>query len=280
MIPLEPLDVRDLFPGERAALLDLLAGLDAAQWAAPTVCPGWSVKDVALHLLADDLGRLSWGRDGFASPSFAIGLDIGQWSGLVAAINRQNETWVEATRRLSPRLLCDLLRFSGEETDAYYRTLDPNAIGGPVDWAGPEPAPVWLDLAREYTERWVHQQQIRDAVGRPGLTERPWLHPVLDTFVRALPHTLRDAAAPIGACVRLAIRGEAGGQWLAVRAEGGWRLGHPSGESTDAVVLIDQDLAWRLFTRGVTPEQAAPRATFAGDQQLAERVLQMVSIIA
>ena len=44
--------------------------------------------------------------------------------------------------------------------------------------------------------------------------------------------------------------------------------------------LIDQDLAWRLFTRSVTPEQASPRATFAGDQQLAERVLQMVSIIA
>lgn len=27
---------------------------------------------------------------------------------------------------------------------------------------------MWLDAAREYTEFWVHQQQIRDATGRPG----------------------------------------------------------------------------------------------------------------
>ena len=36
-----------------------------------------------------------------------------------------------------------------------------------VNWAGPEPAPIWLDPAREYTERWVHQQHIRDAVRNP-----------------------------------------------------------------------------------------------------------------
>ena len=54
------------------------------------------------------------------------------------------------------------------------------------------------ERAREFTERWVHQQQIRDAVGKPGLTERRWLHPVLDAFARALPHALRDHAAPGG----------------------------------------------------------------------------------
>ena len=52
----------------------------------------------------------------------------------------------------------------------------------PIDWAGPEPAPIWLHVAREYTERWVHQQHIRDAVGRPGLNERRWLGPVLESL--------------------------------------------------------------------------------------------------
>ncbi len=71
--PLPPIETLPLYPGERAALLELLGDLSPADWEAPTVCPGWSVKDVALHLLGDDIGRLSWGRDGYVNPAFASG---------------------------------------------------------------------------------------------------------------------------------------------------------------------------------------------------------------
>jgi Mycothiol maleylpyruvate isomerase N-terminal domain len=43
--------ITHLFSPERASLLELLSALSAEQWQAPTVCPGWSVKDVALYLL-------------------------------------------------------------------------------------------------------------------------------------------------------------------------------------------------------------------------------------
>ncbi|HEX8858083.1 MAG TPA: maleylpyruvate isomerase N-terminal domain-containing protein [Actinomycetes bacterium] len=56
--------VTHLFPPERASVLQLLSSLDAGQWQAPTVCPGWSVKDVALHLLGGDIDLLSRRRDG------------------------------------------------------------------------------------------------------------------------------------------------------------------------------------------------------------------------
>lgn len=62
MRPPRPVQVLDLFPKERAALLDMLRGLTPEQWAAPTVCPGWSAKDIAQHLLADNVGLLSRGR--------------------------------------------------------------------------------------------------------------------------------------------------------------------------------------------------------------------------
>ena len=78
---------------------------------------------------------------------------------LLDFINRQNEIWVEAARRLSPRVLTGLLSWSSEETQAYFESLDMFAIGDPVHWAGPDPAPVWLDIAREYSERWIHQMQ-------------------------------------------------------------------------------------------------------------------------
>lgn len=278
--PLPPIDTLPLYPGERAALLALLGDLSAADWEAPTVCPGWSVKDVAAHLLGDDIGRLSWGRDGYVNPAFAAGLDIATLPGLVAAIDRQNAVWVTGMRRISPRLLIELLAMTGELTEAYFSSLDMTALGMPVDWAGPEPAPVWLDVAREYTERWVHQQHIRDAVAKPGLKERRWFAPVLEAFVRGMPRVLRDAPFPDCAALRLVISGDAGGEWIALRLNGEWILGTAPGMETDATVALDEDVAWRLFTKGISKEEARRVARIEGDEALAERALDTVSILA
>jgi hypothetical protein len=135
-------------------------------------------------------------------------------------------------------------------------------------------------VAREYTERWVHQQHIRDAVGKPGLTERRFFGPVLDAFARALPHTLRNSDAPGGARVRLVIAGEAGGAWTARRDADGWTLVAGDEEPAEATVTMDQELAWRLFTKGVDAETVGQRVTISGDAGLAEPVLGMVSVIA
>jgi uncharacterized protein (TIGR03083 family) len=278
--PLLPIDTLPLYPGERAALLGLLGDLSPADWEAPTVCPGWSVKDVAAHLLGDDIGRLSWGRDGYVNPAFAAGLDIATLPGLVAAIDRQNAVWVAGTRRISPRLLIELLKMTGELTEAYFASLDMTALGMPVDWAGPEPAPVWLDVAREYTERWVHQQHIRDAVGKPGLKERRWFAPVLETFVRGLPRVLRDAPSPDGTALRLVISGDVGGEWIALRQNGDWVLGMAPGMAVDATIELDDDRAWRLFTKGISKEEARKGVRIEGDAALAERALDTVSILA
>jgi uncharacterized protein (TIGR03083 family) len=260
-------------------LLGLLGDLSPADWEAPTVCPGWSVKDVAAHLLGDDIGRLSWGRDDYVNPAFAADLDIATLPGLVAAIDRQNAVWVTGARRISPRLLIELLEMTGELTEAYFASLDMTALGMPVNWAGPEPAPVWLDVAREYTERWVHQQHIRDAVGKPGLKERRWFAPVLETFVRGLARPLTNVAAPAGTALRLTITGDAGGEWVAQRHEDGWRLGIAPALTATATVVFGQEIAWRLFTKGIDPHEARQAAHTDGDPDLAERVFATVSIL-
>lgn len=69
MQTLEPVLVVNLFPLERQALLQLLAQLDEEEWQRPTVCAGWTVKDVVLHILGDDVGFLSGKRDAFDSLS-------------------------------------------------------------------------------------------------------------------------------------------------------------------------------------------------------------------
>lgn len=152
-----------------------------------------------------------------------------------------------------------------------------------MDWAGSGPAPVWLDLAREYTERWHHQQQIRDAVSRPGLKEPRLFAPVLDAFVRALPHTFRKTDAQEGTQVGLTISGDAGGRWILRREDGVWNLyvAEPDDRSAiDADTIIDQDVAWRLFSRGVGIDEARAAASLSGNLALAAKTLEMISVIA
>ena len=267
-------------------LLELLAGLDEAAWERPTVCPGWSVRDIAVHLLADDLGILSRHRDEYRPRVPRAGETLGTF------LARINDEWVQATRRLSGRVIVDLLAWSGRETHAHWSGLDLMALGGPVSWAGPGPAPRWLDVAREYTERWTHQQQIREAVGAPLLDDARWIGPVLATFVRALPRTFRTADAPAGTAVTLTLEGEGGGTWTVVRAssddavsgEYAWELSagrpEPPDASPTAEARMSTDTAWRLFTKGITPDVAATHAALSGDQALARHLLTAVAIIA
>jgi uncharacterized protein (TIGR03083 family) len=134
--PLEPIDVVDLFLPERESLLRLLTALTDEQWDAPTVCPGWSVRDVALHVLGVDFANLSRRRDGWRDAGNA-GPSDDPWPALVEFINQFNQQWVEAARRISPRLMYELLAFTAEPVTAYFRSLDLTAMGEPVGRPGP-----------------------------------------------------------------------------------------------------------------------------------------------
>ena len=113
---------------------------------------------------------------------------------------------------------------------------------------------MWLHIAREYTERWHHQQQVREAVGRPLLTGPDWFAPVLATFVHGLPRTYSEVSAPTGTTVRVTISEASGRTWSVARIESEW-------------VPCDNEIA-------------EPRFVIEGDQELASKALVTVSIIA
>src|ERR1700735_44060 len=48
-------DFIEALGADRAELIRICEGLDAAEWAAPSGCPGWSVKDLVAHM-----GALFW----------------------------------------------------------------------------------------------------------------------------------------------------------------------------------------------------------------------------
>jgi len=281
MLPAPPIDVLPLLPKLHHALLDLLENLTPAEWEQPSPCAGWSVKDLAAHLWGDDLGLLARRRDGcsYLPPSFS-GLDTDDRESLVSFINHNNTIWVEAARRLSPQIIVSLLRQSGPQVNTFLGTLDSQAIGEPVHWAGSRPAPVWLDLAREYTERWMHQQHIRQALGRSGLVQAEFFLPLLDSFTRALPHSYRQTQAAEGTSVTWLMEHPYPFSWTLQRREGEWQLYHGRPESPTAQIELDGESAWLLFTRGITPAQAAAKARITGDESLAMPFFHTVSILA
>ncbi|MEW2357162.1 maleylpyruvate isomerase family mycothiol-dependent enzyme [Spirillospora sp. NPDC029432] len=269
------IDVRPLFPCERQALLDLLGDLSPAEWAAPTVCPGWDVHDVVGHVLNDYMRRLSGARDGYGGAIFADD------ETLPAYLARTNDEFVRASRQLSPQLMIELLDHLGPRLDAMWAARDLHTAADlNVSWAATDvDSPAWLDIGREYTEFWVHQQQVRDAVSRPGAVEPDLMAPVLDVFARGLPHALRMHDRPEGSTAHLEVLGPAGGRWGVARQDRRWRMADPEGEPA-ARVSMDQDTFWRLATRGITVEEARRRSKASGDEELTAAITALLAVIA
>lgn len=272
-----PIDVVPIFLAERRALLDLLGSLAPEQWQADTVCAGWSVKDIAAHLAADDLGRLSGRRDGFSGWQFAPASPESFEAELRDFINAKNNAWVAAARYLSPRAVVSLLEHTGRETQAYFESLDPNAPGLGVSWAGQAESPNWFDLAREYTERWHHQAQIREAVAAPLLYDEPLFAPVIDTMVHAVPHALRHAT---GTAIRIAVTGQIERTYNLTHSNDGWHLSVAGGPEASATVTLDGDTAWRLLTRNLPRAEIVRRSRIEGDVSLADAVFDSMALVA
>lgn len=278
MLPVEPIFTAELFSGLHAELIALLKGLGAEDWAR-TATPRWTVKDVAAHLLDVDIRRLSFQRDRL--PHRPPATPIEGYDGLVEYLNRLNAEWVVMAERMSPRVLVSFLEVTGPQVAQLFQTLDPFAPAHfPVGWAGETESANWFDVAREYTERWHHQQQIRDATGAPPLYARAIFHPVLDTFLRGLPHAYRGVAADDGATIVFDVTGEAGGRWTLARESSAWTLYAGDASNAAARVSLSQDTAWRLLTKGLSPDEAAPRVHIEGDRALGTPILHMLSVMA
>ena len=273
---LPPIDAAPLIAEVDAALLTLLRALSDEDWSRPTIAGAWTVRDVTAHLLDTALRRLSFARDGWLPRA-----DIRSDADLIALINAANADGVGAFGRLSPAVLIALMEIATAQLSDYMRALDPRqpAVFA-VSWAGDAASPQWFDTARELTERWHHQQQIRDAVGRPGIMTPRLYHPVLDCFLRGLPHCYRAVDAPEGSIVQVVVTGDCGGEWHLARREAAWRLVETADRTRIvARATIPQELAWRVFTKGMTREDVERAVRVEGDERLARPALSLVAIV-
>lgn len=270
-----PIPTLHLFPLLDEKLLQLLRGLPSGAWHAPTRAREWTVKDIASHLLDGNIRTISMVRDRFFGEKPAA---INSYADLVGFLNQLNADWVKATKRLSPALLIELLASTGQEfhkTLANLNPFDPAPFS--VAWAGEDISLNWFHIAREYTEKWHHQQQIREAVNLPGITSHELYHPVLSTFMRAFPHHYRDVTPSSGTVIRVHITGEAGGDWY-YQYNGQWHSTAAVAATTQ--ITLSDDTAWKLFTKGLPLVEAQKHIIIEGDVALGQPMYAMLAVMA
>jgi hypothetical protein len=282
LVPLPLLETAPLFAPLHAELIALLRTLKPADWERPTVAGAWRVCDVAAHLLDGDLRVLAAHRDGHVP---APDGPVDSYADVVRLIQRLNAGGVAFGARLSPRLLVDLLEVSGRWMADFVVTLDPEAPAiFPVAWAGEATSTNRFDTAREYTERWHHHMQIREAVGSVGhsslLLAPRFLLPLLETSVRVLPHAYRAVSAAVGTTVTLRLSdGARPAAWTLRREEMAWRL--YSGEIADptTIVTAPPEILWRLFFNALSVGDAADAVDVQGVAEFAEPLLRARSVM-
>lgn len=267
---LAPLDTAPYFAPLHGALISMLRSLQPADWDRPTVAGSWRVRDVAAHLLDGDLRKLAAHRDGH---SLAVANPPRNYAEVVTLIQQLNAGGVAFGARLSARLLTDLLEVSGRWTSDFVAALDPEALAlFPVAWAGETQSTNRFDTAREFTERWHHQMQIRDAVGAhaesANLLTPTFLMPLLATSVRALPHAYRAVPAEDGTTVTLQLEGDHPMAWTLLRENGSWQLYEGEVPSPTAHVQAAPDAWWRLFFNALSERTTTNLFTVRGPEDL------------
>lgn len=272
-----PIDVVHLLPALDSKLMELLKSLTPEEWDQPTIAKLWTVKDVAAHLLDTNIRILSIYRDGYYGENAAIDSS----AALINFLNKLNADWVQAMKRVSPQLLILLHEITGPLYCNHYKSLRPfdKSIFA-VDWAGEQESKNWMHIARDYTEKWLQQQQIRNAVNKPGLMTRKFFYPFINIFMLALPHNYRNITAINGTVIKVTITTAIGGSWYLTRVADTWVLSKETIHEPSAAISIDPETSWKLFSKSLRPNDVKDTIIITGNRELAEAALHMVSVIA
>lgn len=197
------------------------------------------------HLLGDDLSLISCQRDDHLGTVPPAGLDE---HGFIAWLDDLQVEWVHAARRLSALLTVELLEWTGQRATSTIAAQDPTAVDAIVSWASDRPLPRWLDHARELSERWIHRQQVLEAIGEPADLRADLAGPVLDALRWAYPYRLGADLRPAGAQVDIHVADEAMTLCWTLESDGReWQFASAAGGSI-ASMEMTTDQAWRLLT--------------------------------
>lgn len=185
---------------ERASLAALLAGLSSKQWAAPSACTGWTVQDVAAHVIAHPQYRLRhlpgmvWrGRSGFNAITYVEGKRRGE--------QRAEQILSDFERLAGSRRLAPFTTPAEALVDVLVHSQD---IARPLGIEHPMPADAAAVAAtRTLGQAWVFGTRELLRAKRLVATDVDWSHgtgPVVRAPIAELLMLTTGRAGRVSAC--------------------------------------------------------------------------------
>lgn len=252
-----------LLEDEWSAIAGLLAELDELQWRA-TVLPGWTVHDVVAHMIGTE--RMLAGSQ---APAVAADADLGPH--VRNDIGKVNEAWIAALRdwpdaelladfrSVTARRLGDLRQMSVEEFNA-------------PSWTPAGQATYARFMQIRVFDCWMHEQDIRAALGLPGHDTGPVAEQALAEVIRYLGYIVgKRGRAPQGCSVRISLRGPIERE-LAVVVDGRARVVEALDAPPTASLRLSSALFMRLAGGREDPDAALARVELGGDEALARQL--------
>ena len=246
--------------------------LTETEWKTPTDVPGWSVQDNLTHITA-----IEWMLLGEAMPEVEIPDGVPH---IKNDAGRTNEVFVESRRA-----------HSGAEALAEFREVTGRRLaelGGyaPDDFDQESWTPMGSDTGRDLLpvrafDSWVHEQDMRRAVGRPGNVDSEVADVAVERMVSTMAYVVgKKAAAPDGATVAFDIAAPPG-RAFAVGVDGRAKVLDSVPADATARIVTDGMTFVRLATGRVDPSEALADGSVRceGDEALARRVVESMNFL-
>lgn len=251
------------------AIRELVAGFDAARWSAPTPCPGWSARDVLAHIIGTESSLT-----GAEPPELP---DVTAKPHVRNEIGALNERWVEHLRPLSPAGLLERWdAVIGARTAALTAMTD-REFDAP-SWT-PEGPGTYARLMRiRIFDCWMHEQDLRTAIGRPGGTDTAAGRIAVEEMTGKLGYIVgKRAAAPERCTVTVVLTGGLG-RTVPVLVEGRARVLDTAPEHPTVTLTLPAPLFARLYGGRVAADQVAGEVRIDGDRVLGQQILSALAI--
>ncbi|MGW4564287.1 maleylpyruvate isomerase family mycothiol-dependent enzyme [Streptomyces sp. NPDC004561] len=253
------------------AISEIVQSLAEGEWNRRTPCPGWSVRDIVSHLIGLDCEML-----GDPRPIHTLPRDLFH---VTTEQQRYNEIQVDVRRHHTAPEMTAELEYTVIRRNRQLRneTREPGTkVRGPL---GTEVTLEQAYRARAF-DAWVHEQDLRAALGRPGNLDSPGAHVVRDMLLAALPKVVaKDAEAPRSSAVVLDVHGPVEFlRTIRVDIQGRGTLETAPALGPVAALTLDWETYVRLACGRVTPEAVADHIKTEGDPDVAAAILRNFTV--